>query len=186
MDGGRECSSSQGLCQEVSKLSTSTELLQATHEAGWVKAVSWCLCTFVTLVNLLVGLPPKNKDTSTLAWLTQHVAWLRNTINVRTEVEMSRADRTAQTPFPPTYPIPSDKVALRRAALKRSAAAAAADEITCSTARQRRKEASVISPNMFWTAMNARRTPCHAIQYTRPSFPFPLLPTSRYATARLH
>ena len=81
MSGGRERSSPQGLYRGVSKLSTLVELLQETREAGWVKAVSWCLCTFVTLVNLLVDLPPKNKDKSTLAWLTRHVAWSRNTIN---------------------------------------------------------------------------------------------------------
>ena len=30
-----------------------------------------------------MDLPPKNKCTLTLAWLTQHVVWSRNTINAR-------------------------------------------------------------------------------------------------------
>jgi hypothetical protein len=116
VSGGRERSSPQGLCRGVSKLSILVELLQVTREdaykASWVKAVSWCLCTFVTLVNLFVDLPPKNKDTPTLAWLTRHVAWSRNTINARTgewrcleQTESQCAPPGLRPPLPSHHPI---------------------------------------------------------------------------------
>ena len=172
MSDGRERGSPRGLCRGVSKLSILAELLQGAYKASWVKAVSRCLCTFVTLVNLLVDFPPKNKDTSNLAWLTRYVAWSRNTINARTgkwrcleriESQCAPPGLHFRPPVPSHHPI-KWLCAARRPKAKRCRCSRRRNHMQRRPPAQKRGQSDLVEHVL--DAMNARRTPCHTIQYT--------------------
>ena len=118
------------------------------------------------------------------------MAWSRNTINARTgkwrcleriESQCAPPGLHFRPPVPSHHPI-KWLCAARRPKAKRCRRSRRRNHMQRRPPARKRGQSDLVEHVL--DAMNARRTPCHTIQYTQPFFISLSLPTSRYVTAR--